>query len=270
MLNHAAQTTIDSVGQLQFITSSLHSVGRPATCDQWHHNLVGQQTRENCSTEKRQKIPNLASSSKRSTSDTLHKRYEDHQVSSMSIKGPESSFHRRRNMKFSQISLLGSQDLSSLTVLLRYLFKGMSLYQEDDHQQLTTDPAISNYLHRDSVIQWGSIWVSSLQDGYCTRVPPRRRSSSPCLTGAFSGHGGATAPTTAGSGVATAAATERSRDPTDNRDTDLNTTAVEEAALGAERTASAHIFQRQFVPACHPCSNRASAFSPVVPYADSY
>ncbi|KAF8496389.1 hypothetical protein F5888DRAFT_1833868 [Russula emetica] len=39
-------------------------------------------------------------------------------------------------------ALLGSQDLSSLTALLRYLLKGMSLYQEDDHQQLTTDPTI--------------------------------------------------------------------------------------------------------------------------------
>jgi enhancer of polycomb-like protein len=37
---------------------------------------------------------------------------------------------------------LGSEDLSSLTALLRYLLKGMSLYQEDDHQQLTTDPTI--------------------------------------------------------------------------------------------------------------------------------
>jgi hypothetical protein len=118
----------------------------------------------------------------------------------------------------------------------------MSLYQEDDHQRLTTDPT-SNYLQRDPLIQWGSIWVSSLQDGYCTHVPPRRRSSSPCPTDVFSGHGGATAPTTAGPGVATTAATERSRDPTDNRDMDLNTTAVEDAALGTERTASAHIFQ---------------------------
>ncbi|KAF8495934.1 enhancer of polycomb-like-domain-containing protein [Russula emetica] len=39
-------------------------------------------------------------------------------------------------------ALLGSQDLSSLTALLRYLLKGMSLYQEDDHQRLTTDPTI--------------------------------------------------------------------------------------------------------------------------------
>jgi enhancer of polycomb-like protein len=31
---------------------------------------------------------------------------------------------------------------SSLTVLCRYLLKGMSLYQEDDHQRLTTDPTI--------------------------------------------------------------------------------------------------------------------------------
>ena len=37
---------------------------------------------------------------------------------------------------------LGSQDRSSLITLLRYLLKGMSLYQEDDHQRLTTDPTI--------------------------------------------------------------------------------------------------------------------------------
>ena len=74
------------------------------------------------------------------------------------------------------------------------------MYQEDDHQRLTTDPT-SNYLHRDPVIQWGSIWVSSVQDGYWTHVPPRRRSSSSCPTDVFSGHGGATAPTTAGPGV---------------------------------------------------------------------
>jgi hypothetical protein len=29
-----------------------------------------------------------------------------------------------------------------LIALLRYLLKGMSLYQEDDHQRLTTDPTI--------------------------------------------------------------------------------------------------------------------------------
>jgi enhancer of polycomb-like protein len=39
-------------------------------------------------------------------------------------------------------ALFGSQDLSSLTALLRYLLKGMYLYQEDDHQRLTTDPTI--------------------------------------------------------------------------------------------------------------------------------
>jgi enhancer of polycomb-like protein len=39
-------------------------------------------------------------------------------------------------------AVLGSQNLSSLTALLRYLLKGMSLYQEDDHQWLTTDPTI--------------------------------------------------------------------------------------------------------------------------------
>jgi enhancer of polycomb-like protein len=39
-------------------------------------------------------------------------------------------------------ALLGSQGLPSLTALLRYLLKGMSLYQEDDHQRLTTDPTI--------------------------------------------------------------------------------------------------------------------------------
>jgi enhancer of polycomb-like protein len=39
-------------------------------------------------------------------------------------------------------ALLGRQELSSLTALLRYLLKGMSLYQEDDHQRLTTDPTI--------------------------------------------------------------------------------------------------------------------------------
>ena len=32
--------------------------------------------------------------------------------------------------------------LTSLIALLRYLLKGMSLYQEDDHQRLTTDPTI--------------------------------------------------------------------------------------------------------------------------------
>ena len=39
-------------------------------------------------------------------------------------------------------ALLDSQNLSLLTSLLRYLLKGMSLYQEDDHQRLTTDPTI--------------------------------------------------------------------------------------------------------------------------------
>jgi enhancer of polycomb-like protein len=39
-------------------------------------------------------------------------------------------------------ALLDSQDRTSLTALLRYLLKGMSLYQEDDHQRLTTDPTI--------------------------------------------------------------------------------------------------------------------------------
>jgi enhancer of polycomb-like protein len=39
-------------------------------------------------------------------------------------------------------AVLGSQNISSLTALLRYLLKGMSLYQEDDHQRLTTDPTI--------------------------------------------------------------------------------------------------------------------------------
>ena len=39
-------------------------------------------------------------------------------------------------------ALLDRQYLSSLTALLRYLLKGMSLYQEDDHQRLTTDPTI--------------------------------------------------------------------------------------------------------------------------------
>jgi enhancer of polycomb-like protein len=37
---------------------------------------------------------------------------------------------------------LGGEDFSLLTALLRYLLKGMSLYQEDDHQWLTTDPTI--------------------------------------------------------------------------------------------------------------------------------
>ena len=69
----------------------------------------------------------------------------------------------------------------------------------------------------------------------------------PCLTDTFSDHGDAATPTTAGP-----AATERSRDATDNWDTDLNAAAVEEAALGAERTANAHIFQLQFAPTRHP------------------
>lgn len=38
--------------------------------------------------------------------------------------------------------LLDGRDRSPLTALPRYLLKGMSLYQEDDHQRLTTDPTI--------------------------------------------------------------------------------------------------------------------------------
>ncbi|KAF8502789.1 hypothetical protein F5888DRAFT_1800338 [Russula emetica] len=59
---------------------------------------------------------------------------------------------------------------------------------------------------------------------------------------------------------------QSARDATDNWDTDLNAAAVEEAALGAERTANA--FQQQFVHTYHHCFNRASGFSPVVPHAD--
>jgi hypothetical protein len=32
--------------------------------------------------------------------------------------------------------------MTLLMALLRYLLKGMSLYQEDNHQLLTTDPTI--------------------------------------------------------------------------------------------------------------------------------
>jgi hypothetical protein len=35
-----------------------------------------------------------------------------------------------------------NQNHPSLIVLLRYLLKRMSLYEEDDHQRLTTDPTI--------------------------------------------------------------------------------------------------------------------------------
>ena len=48
---------------------------------------------------------------------------------------------------------------------------------------------------------------------------------------------GAATPATA---ARAAAATERSWDATDNRDTNLDAAAVEEVALGAERTAGAH------------------------------
>ncbi|KAF8483251.1 hypothetical protein F5888DRAFT_1812409 [Russula emetica] len=61
---------------------------------------------------------------------------------------------------------------------------------------------------------------------------------------------------------------QSARDATDNWDTDLNAAAVEEAALGAERTANA--FQQQFVHTYHHRFNRASGFSPVVPHADSF
>jgi hypothetical protein len=163
--------------------------------------------------------------------------------------------------------LLGSQDRSSLTALLRYLLKGMSLYQEDDHQRLTTDPTI--YTPSSDGRLFGFL-------PYRTGIAPAFRRDAIIVgprphvpTDTFSSHGGAATPTTAGPAAATAA-TERSRDATDNRYTDLNAAAVEEAALGAERTANAHIFQRQFTPTCDPRFNRASDFSPVVPHADSY
>jgi hypothetical protein len=74
---------------------------------------------------------------------------------------------------------------------------------------------------------------------------------------------------TSTAGPAAAATTERSWDATDNQDTDFNAAAVEEAALGAQHTANAHIFQQQFAPTCHPRFNRTSDFSSVIPYADS-
>jgi enhancer of polycomb-like protein len=59
--------------------------------------------------------------------------------------GPDGSDEKDRVLVdefHPKYALLGSQGLPSLTALLRYLLKGMSLYQEDDHQRLTTDPTI--------------------------------------------------------------------------------------------------------------------------------
>ncbi|KAI0280469.1 hypothetical protein BGY98DRAFT_1095464 [Russula aff. rugulosa BPL654] len=124
-------------------------------------------------------------------------------------------------------ALLGSQDLSSLTALLRYLLKGCLCIK----RMITSGSPL--------------ILLSTLRHpmGVCLgffptgRVLHPRSAATPlssvlvpCPTDTFSGHGGAATPTTAGPAAATAAATERSRDATDNRDTDLNAAAVEEAA----------------------------------------
>ena len=106
----------------------------------------------------------------------------------------------------------------------------MSMYQEDDHQRLTTDPTI--YTPPSDGCLFGFLpYRMGIAPAF--RRDDNHQSSSPCLTGTFSDHGGAATPTTAGPAAATTAATEPSRDATDNWNTDLNAAAVEEAALGA-------------------------------------
>jgi enhancer of polycomb-like protein len=58
--------------------------------------------------------------------------------------GPDGPEEKDRALvdEFHPKCVLFSRLWSSLTVLFRYLLKGMSMYQEDDHQRLTTDPTI--------------------------------------------------------------------------------------------------------------------------------
>jgi hypothetical protein len=105
---------------------------------------------------------------------------------------------------------------------LKYLLKGMSLYQEDDHQWLTTDPTIS-----DSRL----LGVLPLSDGHRSRFSSRCNhcwSSSPRASDTFAGCSDAATPTADGT-------TGCYRNAADNGGAHFHCSSNEKAAFGVER-----------------------------------